>query len=171
MNQNDDLERIREQALIQQKVREDMREAKPLWMRVRDVENRCRVLSTVPSAGISEYTTSGKTEGKAPPAQQEADFRDERARVEFAVRQWEFAADSEQGLGARKVFAQMDGSDKDKELLKWRGVKSFEVATFAPWLGSPKTVERARDRLGVRPSNGLELDDAARRRWNERKAA
>jgi hypothetical protein len=158
MNQNDEIDRIREQALIQQKVREDMREAKPLWMRVRDVENRCRVLSTVPSAGISEYTTSGKTEGKAPPAQQEADFRDERARVEFAVRQWEGAVDSENGLGARREFAQMRTEEKDRELLKWRGVKSHEVATFAPWLGSPNTIERARKRLGVRQSDGSELE-------------
>lgn len=166
------IEEIRAQALVQQKVREDLRQSRPLPERLSRAMHKARMLSTVPSGGISEYTTRGKTEGREPPAQQEADFRNELALVESAIEILEKAVESEQGLGARKEFALMSKEEKNKELLKWRGVKSWVVAAKAPWLGeTPRTIERIRDDLGVRPSNGLELEGEQKRKWEERKAA
>jgi hypothetical protein len=166
------VEEIRTAALALQAIREEQKASRPLWDRLRRAQDKARLLSTVPSGGISEYTTRGKTEGKEPPAQQTMDFRDELALVENAVEHLELAVEAEQGLGARKEFALMSKEEKNKELLKWRGVKSWVVAAKAPWLGeTPRTIERIRDELGVRPSNGLELEGEQKRKWNERRAA
>lgn len=172
MNQNDEAEQVRAQALALQSIRDDIRKGRPLWAQLRVAMDKAKLLSTVGSGGISEYTTRGKTEGKAPPRQQETALEDHLALVEHAVELYVSAVDAESGLGAGKVFALMDREEKDKELLKWRGVKSWVVAARAPWLGdTPRTIERARDRLMVRPSNGLPLEGEQKRRRMEREAA
>jgi hypothetical protein len=66
----------------------------------------------------------------------------------------------------------MSKEEKNKELLKWAGQKSWVVAAKAPWLGAtPRTIERIRDELGVRPSDGGVLEGDRKRKWMERKAA
>lgn len=173
MNEQDQLEQVRSQALVLQAIREEQRKSLPLWERLKRAQDKARIMSTVPSAGISEYTTRGKTEGSAPPAQQEPDFRNEFALVEHAIDHLWAAVEAEQGLGAHQVFSMMSKEEKNKELLKYRGVHSSEVARIAPWLGrSARTIERIRAvDLGVRPSNGLELEGEQKRRWDERRAA
>jgi hypothetical protein len=85
-------------------------------------------------------------------------FRDELTRIVAAVEVLEDAVRAELGGGVRTAFAMLRGEDKDKELLKWAGTPSFVVAVRAPWLGAtPRTIEVARKRLGVKPWNGLEL--------------
>jgi hypothetical protein len=172
MNEAQNVEQIRTQALALQAIREEQRRSRPLWERLRRAQDKARMLSTVPSGGISEYTTRGKTEGKEPPQQQETALKDHLALVEHAVELYEDAVAAECGLGAGKTFALMDREEKDAELLKWRGVKSWVVAAKAPWLGdTPRTIERARERLGVKSSNGLDLDPEQKRKWEERNAA
>jgi hypothetical protein len=167
-----DLEAIRAQALALQANREELRASRPLPERLSRALNRAKMLSTVPSGGISEYTTRGKTEGKAPGPQQTADFRNELALCLSAIETLEQAVEAEQGLGARKEFSLMSKEEKNKELLKWAGQKSWVVAAKAPWLGAtPRTIERIRDELGVRPSDGGVLEGDRKRKWMERKAA
>lgn len=160
MNEVQALEHIRTQALALQAIREEQRASRPLPERLSRALMRAKTLSTVPSGGISEYTTRGKTEGKMPPAQQTADFRSEIALVLNAVEHLEAAVEAEQGLGSHKAFASMSREEKNDELRKWRGVKSWEVCTRAPWLGqTPRTIERIRkEDLGVRPIDGQELE-------------
>jgi hypothetical protein len=69
-----DVEQISAQVLALQEQRLQMRAQRPLWQRLRAASDKAKVLSTVPSAGISEYTTHGKTEGSEPPQQQIVDI-------------------------------------------------------------------------------------------------
>lgn len=151
------VEQIQTAALALQANRQALRAQKPLWVRLREATDRARLLSTVPSAGISEYTTSGKSEDREPPAQQEVDISERLALVSHAVELLEAHVDAECGLSAAaREFTSMSMEEKDKELLKWRGVKSWEVCTRAPYLGkTPRTIERARERLELRPSDGM----------------
>jgi hypothetical protein len=145
-----DVEQISAQVLALQEARLQMRAQRPLWQRLRAASDKAKVLSTVPSAGISEYTTHGKTEGSEPPQQQIVDITDRMALVAHAIEMLEEAVDEECGLSPARAFNTKRTEDLDKELLKWRGVPSFVVAVKAPWLGrTPRTIERARERMQV----------------------
>jgi hypothetical protein len=160
-----DVEQISAQVLALQEVRVTMRAQRPLWQRLRAATDKAKVLSTVPSAGISEYTTHGKTEGSEPPQQQIVDITDRMALVAHAIEMLEEAVDEECGLSPARSFNTKRTDELDKELLKWRGVPSFVVAVKAPWLGrSPRTIERARERLQVRQSDGMPLDPERQRK-------
>jgi hypothetical protein len=160
-----DAEQISAQVLALQEARLQMRAQRPLWQRLRAASDKAKVLSTVPSAGISEYTTHGKTEGSEPPQQQIVDITDRMALVAHAIEMLEEAVDEECGLSPARAFNTKRTEDLDKELLKWRGVPSFVVAVKAPWLGrSPRTIERARERLQVRQSDGMPLDPERQRK-------
>jgi hypothetical protein len=138
-----DVEQISAQVLALQEVRLQMRAQRPLWQRLRAASDKAKVLSTVPSAGISEYTTHGKTEGSEPPQQQIVDITDRMALVAHAIEMLEEAVDAECGLSPARAFNTKRTEDLDKELLKWRGVPSFVVAVKAPWLGRIPTDHRA----------------------------
>lgn len=153
-----DPDQVRNERLALEELRQHDRKSKPLWQRLHEVMDNALLLSTVPSAGISEYTTKGKAEGSAPPQQQTIETKDHLALIEYAIELLEEAVDGERGLSPAREFKTMRTDELDQELLKWRGVASFVVAVKAPWLGrTPRTIERARQRLNVRQSDGETL--------------
>src|SRR4051812_42091618 len=115
-----DPDKIRNERLALEELRQREREHKPLWQRLHEVTDRALLLSTVPSAGISEYTTHGKTEGSEPPQQQTIDTEPIMRRVQNAVEELEAGLDAHFGLGESRNYTTMLGHEKDRELLdRW----------------------------------------------------
>lgn len=83
------------------------------------------------------------------------------APIEQMISVLEAAVDRELGLGQGKHHATKTGEELDEEIRLWRGTLAHVVSVRAPWLGSPRTIERRRLAMGLRPSNGLELEDRA----------
>ncbi len=163
-------EQVRAQALALDANRRTIRETKTLPRRLEEAINRAGLMSTVPSAGISEYTTRGKSETVAPPRQDEVDVSRRLSLVRFAIEQLEEQVDMECGLSPARNFNTLSMEEKDAELLRWRGVKSWEVAARSPQLGAtPRTIEKARERLDVRPVDGEPLTAEQLARRAERK--
>ena len=129
----------------------------PLSERLRACEDRQRKLSATSGISYGPKTSSGKAESQPPP--DPVPFEAERflRPIRDSVEDLERALDAEEGLGPPKNVTLMRGEEKDAEIMRrWEGVDSKTVCQLAPHLGtSNRTIERARERLGVRPSDGL----------------
>lgn len=146
------------------------RENRPLAARLQNAISRALMLSTISRANSEAgYTTSGATEGKLPPGVTITEAGELRARsgefnlaaylepIRHQIERLERAVDDEQGLGEGRHHATKTGEELDAEILEgWVGVPSYVVATKAPHLGSPKTIENVRARAGLRRLDGTE---------------
>jgi hypothetical protein len=146
----------------------EQREREQLWVRLRWAQQRIVMRSTVDAVSFDTKTASRHPESQAPPG---AFSKDSMVETGFAtvdrllkpimnaIIDLEAALDFDQGLSTGRETTTMIGAEKDWELLnRWSGVHSEVVARQAPHLGSKATIERARRRLGVRPTLGLEKD-------------
>lgn len=79
------------------------------------------------------------------------------AVIGHAIARFELALDDEQGLGAARHHATLSGEELDELIKEWTGTLAHVVSVNAPWLGSPRTIERRRKEMGLRPSDGREL--------------
>lgn len=150
-------------------LRKQDRQKKSLHARLQEVTMRASLLSGVPSSQGSDagYTTSGKTGSTPPPGlvlsekgakANTSEFRADSylAPIEHHIERFEEAVDDELGLGQARHHATKTGSELDAEILAWEGVPSHVVATKAPHLGSPRTIERVRAANDRRPTDGRE---------------
>jgi len=79
------------------------------------------------------------------------------ATITHHIELFERALDDEQGLGEARHHATLTGDELDKQILEqWAGVPSHVVATKAPWLGVPRTIENVRARHGLSRTRGEE---------------
>lgn len=139
-------------------LRKQDRQKKPLHARLQEATTRGGMLSGLASSQGSDtgYTTSGKSGTKAPPAVHEFNLAPYLAPIEHHIERFEAAIDDELGLGQARHHATKSGDELDKEILSWEGVPSHVVATKAPHLGSPRTIERVRAANDRRPADGKE---------------
>jgi hypothetical protein len=78
------------------------------------------------------------------------------ANAIFALEQ---ALDFDDGWSAVRETSTLMEHEKDVELVeRWAGIDPVDVAHYAPHLGSPRAVEYARRRLGLRAKSGLPLE-------------
>lgn len=146
------------------------RQQQSLPYRLKNALARAAVLSTVSSSHTDQgYTTAGKTGSKYPPG-----FNDKTGKahtnefnaepfltvLEHHIERLELAIDAEYGQSPERHHAGKDGDALDEEIRSWAGVLPWVVATKAPHLGSPRTIERRRIHMGLRPKDGKEQDEA-----------
>jgi uncharacterized protein (DUF1501 family) len=156
----DQQERIREERLALHHMRCQARKDKSLPTRLREAIDQARMLSTAKAGQIGTDTARQKAQSKEPPAAEEIHIADRLAHIEHAIELLEEVVDSERGLSPARDFKTLTTSELDQELKKWVGVPSWVVAARAPYLGrTPRTIERARQRLGVRQKDGRPLED------------
>lgn len=153
-------ERIRNERVALDHMRRQDRKNKTLPTRLREALDAARMLSTAKAGQIGSDTARQKAQSKEPPAAQEIHIEDRLSHIEHAIELLEEVIDAERGLSPARDFKTLTTSELDQELLKWVGVPSWVVAVRAPYLGrTPRTIERARQRLGVRPVDGRPLED------------
>lgn len=154
----DEQDRIRNERVALAAGRLQMREQKALWARLRDAENRFRMISSAPASQIREATSSRKPESKPPPHCEDIDILPRMDQVKHAILVLEEVLDAYLGLSPARDFKTLTTSELDAEVLKWEGVESWKVAAYASYLGrTPRTIENARRRLGKRPTDGRPL--------------
>lgn len=137
------------------------REQQTPWQRLHAAAHKLQLLTSPGAASLQRSTGHGKPDSKAPPKIAEAIDNDYYLRlVEDAVEQLERQLDAADGLVIPPN--QLTGEEKDREIVqRWQGYHSTHVTTLAPHLGSRATVEKARVRLGWKPTFGDQLREAA----------
>ena len=139
-----------------------------LSARLADCEHRLALRSTTPARDYAD-NTSGEFESSPPPgvtldcatalddmtATGVALLAELMVPIERALCALEEALDYDAGFAPARRAAVMLGIEKDAELEQhWRGVHPETVSAHAPYLGSPRTVQLARRRLGLDPVTG-----------------
>lgn len=157
----DQIEKLRNERVALAYMRAQERRQRPLWARLRDAVDQAKVFSTAKASNLDPVDISRQKAGsREPPQAQDTDWSGYLARVELALEHFEEALDAERGLSPARDFKRMTTSELDRELAKWAGVDSHEVARRAPWLGKTYwTICRARKRMGVRQNDGLPIED------------
>lgn len=124
---------------------------------------RCRLLSGANAASLDRIST-GKSLGSPPPPSDnrlegegyvlEAYLRRFRLMVEALERE----VDAHELRPIEADLAKETMEEKEHRLLRdYEGIPSYEVCVLDHTFGSPRTVERTRVKLGVRPSDGKAL--------------
>lgn len=127
------------------------RQAQPLGARLDKVVGELMGLSTVSPA--TSQPGAGKPESKPPPPADTPSLSWRLALVRWHVEALETELDCHRGLD---LPTSLDGDAKDHIIIhRFRGVHAKELADSVPELGSRRTIERARERAGLRPVNGL----------------
>jgi hypothetical protein len=133
----------------------------PRHERLRQLEVRLALTSTVSAATTGDPITSGAPGTKPPPTAITAPGAAAPAEVEklltlitAAIAKLE--ALSEGSAGMRP----MDSVEADAALRGYRGMSPEDVAALDDRMGSPEAVRRARRRLGLRARDGAEVKPA-----------
>lgn len=153
-------------AAAQQRRLED-RERLSLSRRLTDCEHRIALRSTVQAKAYDRDTIAQGYESTPPPdAFADQDPQDLGMApidhlvqpIRNAIQDLEQALDFDDGHTLVRATSTLLSHEKDHELqTRWKGVAAATVARYAPHLGSQRTIERARSRLGVQPGSGLPL--------------
>lgn len=131
--------------------RRQARQAQPLGARLDAAVGQLMGLSTVSPA--TSQPGAGKPESKPPPPADTPSLSWRLALIRWHVEALEQELDCHRGLD---LPVALDGQAKDHIIIhRFRGVHAKELADSVPELGSRRTIERARERAGLRPVNGL----------------
>jgi hypothetical protein len=140
-----------------------------LGQRLDEALNRAELLTTVPAGAVAVATRSKPSSSPPPKALNvrhdavDAKELSLAARYRYVIGQFlerlEDEVDTAERRPASSERQQQTLEARDQRLARWRGVASHVVSTLDPSLGSPRTIENARDRLGQRRSDGNELKE------------
>lgn len=134
--------------------RRQARAALQLGARLDKVLEELMALSTVSPA--TNDPGKGKPESKPPPLAELPDVAWRLSLIRWHVEQLEQELDCHRGL---ELPVALNGEAKDHIIIhRFRGIHARELANTVPELGSRRTIERARERAGLRPVNGLPRD-------------
>lgn len=131
--------------------RRKARAAHKLGARLDKVVGELMGLSTV--SPVTNDPGKGKPDSKPPPLAKPPDVEWRLSLIRWHVEQLEQELDCHRGL---ELPVALDGEAKDHIIIhRFRGIHARELANTVPELGSRRTIERARERAGLRPVNGL----------------
>lgn len=143
------------------------RERQSLWLRLQACEHRLTMRSSVGAKtydgdqihdGYESMPPPGAFNKEGPHDMGLGSLESLLRPVRNALELLEQALDFDSGWGVGRDTSLLIGAEKDAELQdRWVGVSSKTVSRLAPHLGSQRTVERARARMGVQPGSGLPL--------------
>lgn len=137
--------------------RAQARQGRSLPHRLAQAVARATSLATASAMALETKTSHGKVESMPPPACDPFDLEPLLRPIRIGIEELERALDAETGHATGKDYAQMISEEKDREILtRFVGVKSVVVSQMVPELGSPRTIERVRQRAGKRPVDGKE---------------
>lgn len=131
--------------------RRQARAALQLGARLDKVVGELMGLSTVSPA--TNDPGKGKPDSKPPPPAEPPAVQWRLSLIRWHVEALEQELDCHRGL---ELPVALNGEAKDHIIIhRFRGIHARELANSVPELGSRRTIERARERAGLRPVNGL----------------
>jgi hypothetical protein len=132
--------------------RRQARARQPLGARLDATVTALLKVSTV-SATSNQPGGHAKPHSKPPPAADHDAHGWRLSLIRWHVEALELELDAYHGLDTP---SQLSGEAKDQVIIhRFTGIHSRELAASLPELGSQRTIERARERAGLRPSTGL----------------
>jgi len=134
----------------------------PLWGRLATCEVRLAMRSTVDAKDYAAAGAGDHKQSMEPPGawgdltETGLGPADVVLRpVVNAITELERVLDYDDGFTEGRDTTTMIAEEKDEALREnWVGVDPDTIANLAPWLGSRRTVEKARRRLGLDPLTG-----------------
>jgi hypothetical protein len=149
--------------LVTDKERQIAREGRTLGIRLDNALRQARMLSEAPTSNLDLRVSRGKSQGSAPPRIAGLLSEPESASVaevyERRLRLMVEALEREVDAHVLRPTTQAKETREEKDVRLARdyvGFPSHIVSFIDPTLGSPRSIERARARAGVRPVDGRE---------------
>lgn len=134
------------------------RNTQPLPRRLANLLTKNALLIQGKTSNLQPHINTTKT-AQPPPQTAESPIQTQLQIITAAIQTAEEELDRQNGLlpnlsiGHQRTTAELDAELKTR----WEGYDSGLISLLAPYLGSQRTIERARVRLGLRPIDGTQL--------------